>query len=153
MCLVYEPRTVEPDIVGALMPPTELAEGYTTEAVNENYVITIDSRILRTHTTVQPLQHVNGMLDGVSAGQRIAFEADLFDTHEPAPATPTRAMRSLDQVQRMKLDVAHVSRRCTASRFPGARSSPPWAQRRSRRPNRSGTSGTGAIRNRTSPSL
>ena len=26
--------------------------------------------------------------------ERIAFEADLFDTHEPPPAAPTPAMRS-----------------------------------------------------------
>ena len=106
--LVYEPRTVEPDLV-ALMPPTELAEGYTFEAINENYVITDNSRILRIYY-VQPLQHVNGMLMAYLPAERIAFEADLFNTHEPPPATPTPAMRSLfNQVQRMKLEVATLA--------------------------------------------
>ena len=42
--------------------------------------------------------------------EKIAFEADLFDTHEPPPAMPTPAMRSLfNQVQRMKLDVATLA--------------------------------------------
>ena len=56
--LVYEPRTVEPDIV-SMWPPTELSEGYNYEAIQENYVITDDSRILRVYY-VQPLQHVSG---------------------------------------------------------------------------------------------
>ena len=80
--LVYEPRTVEPDIV-SLMPPTELAEGYNYEAINENFVITDDSRILHVYY-VQPLQHVAGMLMAYLPAERIAFEADLFDTHEAA---------------------------------------------------------------------
>lgn len=106
--LVYEPRTVEPDIV-ALMPPTELAEGYNFEAINENFVITDNSRILRVYY-VQPLQHVAGMLMAYLPVERIAFQADLFNTHEPPPATPTPAMRSLfNQVQRMKLDVATLA--------------------------------------------
>jgi glyoxylase-like metal-dependent hydrolase (beta-lactamase superfamily II) len=106
--LVYEPRTVEPDIV-SLMPPTELAEGYNYEAINENFVITDNSRILRVYY-VQPLQHVAGMLMAYLPAERIAFEADLFDTHEAPPATPTPAMRSFfTQVQRMKLDVATLA--------------------------------------------
>ena len=106
--LVYEPRTVEPDIV-ALMPPTELAEGYNFEAINENFVITDGSRILHVYY-VQPLQHVAGMLMAYLPAERIAFEADLFDTHEPPPAMPTPAMRSLfNQVQRMKLDIATLA--------------------------------------------
>ena len=106
--LVYEPRTVAPDIV-AMMPPTELAEGYTYEAINENYVITDNSRILNIYY-VQPLQHVAGMLMAYLPAERIAFEADLFDTHEPPPASPSPAMRSFfNQVRRMKLDVATIA--------------------------------------------
>jgi len=106
--LVYEPRTVEPDIV-SLMPPTELAEGYNFEAINENFVITDNSRILHVYY-VQPLQHVAGMLMAYLPAERIAFEADLFDTHEAPPAAPTPAMRSLfTQVRRMKLDVATLA--------------------------------------------
>ena len=100
----YEPRTVEPDIVSK-WPPTELSEGYNYEAVQENYVITDNSRILRVYY-VQPLQHVTGMLMVYLPAERIAFQADLFDTHEPPRAAQLPAMRSLyNQVQRMNLDV------------------------------------------------
>ena len=72
----YEPRTVEPDIVSK-WPPTELSEGYNYGAVQENYVITDNSRILRVYY-VQPLQHVTGMLMVYLPAERIAFQADLF---------------------------------------------------------------------------
>ena len=102
--LSYEPRTVEPDIVSK-WPPTELAEGYNYEAVQEQYVITDGSKLLHVYY-VQPLQHVTGMLMAYLPAERIAFQADLFDTHEPPRAAQLPAMRSLNtQVQRMKLDV------------------------------------------------
>jgi hypothetical protein len=42
--------------------------------------------------------------------ERIAFQADLFDTHEPPRAAQLPAMRSLaNQVARMKLDVATLA--------------------------------------------
>ena len=44
--LNYEPRTIQPDIVSK-WPPTELAEGYNYEAIQERYVITDNSRLLR----------------------------------------------------------------------------------------------------------
>src|SRR4029453_12942402 len=78
--LNYEPRTVAPDILSR-WPPTEVAEGYNYEAVQENYVITDNRRILRVYY-VQPLQHVEGMLMAYLPAERIAFQADLFDTHE-----------------------------------------------------------------------
>ena len=84
--LVYEPRTVKPDMV-SLWPPTELAEGYVYEAIQENYVITDNSRILRIYY-VQPLQHVAGMLMAYLPAEGIAFQADLFDTHEAPRAAP-----------------------------------------------------------------
>ena len=106
--LNYRPRTIKPDIV-ALWPPTELSEGYNFEAINENYVITDNSRILRVYY-VQPLAHVAGMLMAYLPAERIAFEADLFDTHEPPPAAPTPAMRSFfNQARRMKLDIATIA--------------------------------------------
>jgi glyoxylase-like metal-dependent hydrolase (beta-lactamase superfamily II) len=106
--LTYTPRTVKPDIV-SLWPPTEVAEGYNYEAIQENYVITDNNRILRVYY-VQPLQHVAGMLMAYLPAERIAFEADLFDTHEPPRAAQLPAMRSLfNQVQRMKLDVATIA--------------------------------------------
>jgi hypothetical protein len=102
--LSYEPRTVAPDIVSR-WPPTEVSEGYNYEAVQENYVITDNRRILRVYY-VQPLQHVEGMLMAYLPAERIAFQADLFDTHEPPRAAQLPAMRSLaNQVARMKLDV------------------------------------------------
>jgi hypothetical protein len=106
--LVYEPRTVKPDIV-SLWPPTELAEGYNYEAVQESYVITDNSRILRVYY-VQPLRHVSGMLMAYLPAEGIAFEADLFDTHEPPRADQLPAMRSLyTQVERMKLGVTTLA--------------------------------------------
>jgi glyoxylase-like metal-dependent hydrolase (beta-lactamase superfamily II) len=106
--LSYKARTVQPDIV-SLWPPTELSEGYNWEAINENYIITDNTRILRVYY-VQPLQHVAGMLMAYLPAERIAFQADLFDTHEPPPGAPTPAMRSFwNQVRRMKLDVATIA--------------------------------------------
>jgi glyoxylase-like metal-dependent hydrolase (beta-lactamase superfamily II) len=106
--LSYEPRTVSPDIV-ARWPPTEVSEGYNYEAVQENYVITDNRRILRVYY-VQPLQHAEGMLMAYLPAERIAFQADLFDTHEPPRAAQLPAMRSLaTQVARMKLDVETVA--------------------------------------------
>ena len=102
--LSYEPRTINPDILSR-WPPTEVSEGYNYEAVQENYVITDNRRILRVYY-VQPLQHVEGMLMAYLPAERIAFQADLFDTHEPPRAAQLPAMRILaTQVARMKLDV------------------------------------------------
>ena len=102
--LSYEPRTVAPDIVSR-WPPTEVSEGYNYEAVQENYVITDNRRILRVYY-VQPLQHVEGMLMAYLPVERIAFQADLFDTHEPPKMAQLASMRSLaNQVARMKLQV------------------------------------------------
>ena len=99
---------MKPDIL-SLWPPTEVAEGYNYEAIQENYVITDNSRILRVYY-VQPLQHVAGMLMAYLPAERIAFEADLFDTHEAPKPAQIPAMRSFyNQVQRMKLDVATVA--------------------------------------------
>ncbi len=106
--LSYEPRTVSPDIVSR-WPPTEVAEGYNYEAVQENYVITDNNRILRIYY-VQPLQHVEGMLMAYLPAERIVFQADLFDTHEAPRPAQLPAMRSLaNQVARMKLAVDQVA--------------------------------------------
>jgi glyoxylase-like metal-dependent hydrolase (beta-lactamase superfamily II) len=106
--LNYRPRTIEPDIV-ALWPPTELSEGYNFEAINENYVITDNSRILRVYY-VQPLDHVAGMLMAYLPAERIAFEADLFDTHEPPVPARQAAMRSFrTHVERMGLDILTIA--------------------------------------------
>jgi len=106
--LGYEPRTVAPDIVSR-WPPTELSEGYNYEAVQERYTITDDARLLHVYY-VQPLQHVEGMLMAYLPAEHIAFQADLFDTHEPPRAAQLPAMRSLArQVERMGLEVATLA--------------------------------------------
>ncbi len=59
---------------------------------------------------MQPLAHVTGMLMAYLPRERIAFEADLFDTHEPPPPAPTPAMRSFfNQARRMRLDIATIA--------------------------------------------
>jgi glyoxylase-like metal-dependent hydrolase (beta-lactamase superfamily II) len=106
--LNYEPRTVKPDIVSK-WPPTEVSEGYNYEAVQESYVVTDNRRILRV-MYVQPLRHVEGMLMAYLPAERIAFQADLFDTHEPPRAAQLPSMRVLaNQVQRMGLDVVTLA--------------------------------------------
>jgi glyoxylase-like metal-dependent hydrolase (beta-lactamase superfamily II) len=106
--LTYKARTVKPDIV-SLWPPTEVAEGYNYEAIQERFVITDDTRNLHVYY-VQPLQHVSGMVMAYLPAERIAFEADLFDTHEAPRPAQLPAMRSfMNQVQRMKLNVATVA--------------------------------------------
>ena len=102
--LTYKARTVKPDIL-SLWPPTEVAEGYNYEAIQENFVITDNSRILRVYY-VQPLQHVAGMLMAYLPAERIAFEADLFDTHE-AP----RACADAGDAQLLQSGPAHEARR------------------------------------------
>jgi glyoxylase-like metal-dependent hydrolase (beta-lactamase superfamily II) len=106
--LNHDVRTVKPDIV-SLYPPTELAEGYNYEAIQENFVITDDTRIMHVYY-VQPLNHATGMLMAYLPVEHIVFEADLFDTFEPPPAMPTRAMTSfMNQVHRQKLNVETVA--------------------------------------------
>ncbi len=106
--LNYEPRTVKPDIV-AKWPPAEVSEGYNYEAVQEHYVITNNARILRVYY-VQPLRHVEGMLMAYLPAERIAFQADLFDTHEPPRPAQLPAMRTLaTQVERMGLAVTTLA--------------------------------------------
>lgn len=105
--LNYAPRTLEPDMVSR-WPPTELTEGYNIETVRENFVLTDGTRLLQMFY-VQPLQHVEGMLMAYLPKERLLVEADLLDTHEPAPATPTSGNRVLStMVRRLKLEVGHI---------------------------------------------
>jgi len=76
----YTPRTISPDLV-ALMPPTELTEGYTYEFVKENYVVTDGQRILRINYA-QPFRPAEGMLIATLPAEGILVEADLVSTHE-----------------------------------------------------------------------
>jgi hypothetical protein len=77
--------------------------------VQESYVITDNMRILRV-MYVQPLRHVEGMLMAYLPVERIAFQADLFDTHEPPRQAQLPSMRTLaNQIERMKLDVTTLA--------------------------------------------
>jgi len=105
--LNYSQRTLKPDMV-SLWPPTELAEGYFYEAIRENFVISDGTRQLNVHY-MNPLQHVEGMLIAYLPGERLLFEADIFDTDKPRPAAPTQDQRSFfNQVGRLGLDVAQI---------------------------------------------
>ncbi len=105
--LNYAPRTMKPDMV-SLWPPTELAEGYFYEAIRENFVISDGTRNLNVHY-VNPLQHVDGMLIAYLPRERLLFEADLIDTDQPQPATPTPDQRSFfNAVRRLGLTPSQV---------------------------------------------
>ncbi len=83
-----------PDLI-SLDPQTEIREGYVYELVQENYWVTDGDRVLHI-TYVQPSSpHVEGMLMAYLPNERIAIEADLFDTHEPPPSEPTVDARTL----------------------------------------------------------
>jgi glyoxylase-like metal-dependent hydrolase (beta-lactamase superfamily II) len=105
--LNYDKRTVEPDMV-TLWPPTELAEGYQYETVRQNYVLSDDKRNMNIYY-VQPLQHAEGMLMAYLPAERFLIEADLFNTHEPPPTTPTPAMTTLmNNVKTLKLEPSQI---------------------------------------------
>lgn len=106
--LNYRARIVAPDMV-SLWPPTEVAEGYNYESFNERYVITDGTRSLHVYY-VQPLRHVEGMAMAYLPAERILIQANLFDTHEPPPPTPTPAMVSLFRtIKTLGLDVATIA--------------------------------------------
>jgi glyoxylase-like metal-dependent hydrolase (beta-lactamase superfamily II) len=105
--LNYAPRTLAPDMV-SLWPPTELAEGYYYEQVTENYVLTDGQRLMQMFY-VHPLAHVDGMLMAYLPAEKMVIEADLVDTHEPLPSTPTAANRTFyNEVRSLNLDVSHI---------------------------------------------
>jgi glyoxylase-like metal-dependent hydrolase (beta-lactamase superfamily II) len=106
--LNYRARTLVPDMV-TLWPPTEVAEGYNYESVNENYVLTDGSRIMTIYY-VQPLRHAEGMLMAYLPAEKILLQANLFDTHEPPPSAPTPAMTTLyHEMRLLNLDVATIA--------------------------------------------
>jgi glyoxylase-like metal-dependent hydrolase (beta-lactamase superfamily II) len=108
--LNYAPRTLEPDML-SLWPPTEVAEGYQYETVRENYTLTDGRRIMRI-SYVQPLSHAEGMLMAYLPNEKIAIEADLFDSPLPGEPDqmPNEANRSFyNHVQRLGLDVATIA--------------------------------------------
>ncbi len=105
--LNYTPRTLDPDML-SLWPPTELAEGYQYETVRENYVLSDGTRDLQI-SYVQPLAHVEGMLMAYLPKEKIAIEADLYDSF-PTGAAATAANRSFyNHVQRLGLDIGAIA--------------------------------------------
>lgn len=106
--LNYRARTILPDMV-SLWPPTEISEGYNYESFNEQYVVTDGRRSLHVYY-VQPLRHVEGMAMAYLPRERIVMQANLFDTHESAPARPTPAMTTFYRTMRtLTLDVATIA--------------------------------------------
>ncbi len=106
--LNYVPRTLQPDMV-SLYPPTEIAEGYTLEDVDEKYVLTDRKRSLEIYYVQGLAAHVEGMLMAYLPNERILIEADLFDTNDGAVANPEmlRALRS--NVKTLGLEVATIA--------------------------------------------
>jgi glyoxylase-like metal-dependent hydrolase (beta-lactamase superfamily II) len=101
-------RTVLPDMV-TLSPPTELTEGYNYESFNENYAITDGTKLMQVFY-VQPLRHAEGMAMAYLPAEKIVMQANLFDTHEPAPAAPTPAMTTFYRTMRtLNLDVTTIA--------------------------------------------
>jgi glyoxylase-like metal-dependent hydrolase (beta-lactamase superfamily II) len=89
-----ERRLLAPDVL-SLDPQTEIREGYVYELVQENYWIVDGDRVLHV-SYVQPTSaHVEGMLMAYLPNERIAIQADLFNTHEPPPPRPTADARTL----------------------------------------------------------
>jgi glyoxylase-like metal-dependent hydrolase (beta-lactamase superfamily II) len=106
----YVPWTVQPDLV-TLFEPTEVREGYTTEFVAENYVVSDGARNMHI-SYVQPLAHVEGMLMAYLPGEKIVIEADLFDlpARGAAPTSTDASHRTFyNHVKRLGLDVSTVA--------------------------------------------
>ena len=108
--LNYAPRTLEPDMI-SLWPPTELAEGYQYETVRENYRLSDGTREMHI-TYVQPLAHVEGMLMAYLPKEKIAIEADLFDSPAqgaPAPAATAANRTFYNHVERLNMQVDTIA--------------------------------------------
>jgi glyoxylase-like metal-dependent hydrolase (beta-lactamase superfamily II) len=108
--LNYTPRTLEPDMV-SLYPPTEIAEGYTMEDVDERYVLSDGERLLELHY-VQGLSaiHVEGMLMAYLPKEKMLIEADLFDmsTEGEVISSPELHEALKRNVQQLGLEVETI---------------------------------------------
>lgn len=96
--LNYTPRTLEPDLM-SLYPPTEIAEGYTMEDVDEKYILGDGNRTLELYYVQGLGLHAEGMLLAYLPQERILIEADLYDPGLlPADrARPTPLERALQR--------------------------------------------------------
>ena len=103
-------RTLEPDRL-SLYPPEEAAEGYRFETVIEKYTLSDGARTMDIHH-VQGLNHVDGMLVAFLPKEKILVEADMYNpapAGSPAPAPTAAAKTFLNNVRRLKLDVATLA--------------------------------------------
>ena len=109
--LNYVPRTLQPDMM-ALYPPTEIAEGYTMEDVDEKYILSDGTRNLDIYY-VQGLPHVEGMLMAFLPKEKIVIEADLYDSagsNSPTATAPDPVHRAFyNNVQQLGLDISTIA--------------------------------------------
>jgi len=109
--LNYVPRTLQPDMM-ALYPPTEIAEGYTMEDVDEKYILSDGTRNLDIYY-VQGLPHVEGMLMAFLPKEKIVIEADLYDSvgsNSPTASAPNAVHRAFyNNVQQLGLDISTIA--------------------------------------------
>ena len=103
----YVPRTMKPDLV-SIMPPTELTEGYSYELVHQNHILADGKRRLHINY-VQPLEEAEGMLMVMLPDEKLLIQADLVDTHEALPETPTKGARAMyDMVEALDYRVDRI---------------------------------------------
>ena len=103
-------RTLQPDRL-SLYPPEAAAEGYRFETVVEKYTLSDGTRTMDVHH-MQGLAHVEGMLIAYLPAEKILIEADMYTPPAPgAPAPPVTpaAKTMLNNVRRLKLDVATIA--------------------------------------------
>lgn len=102
-------RTLQPDRL-SLYPPEEAAEGYRFETMVEKYTLSDGTRTMDVHH-IQGLGHVEGMLIAYLPKEKIVIEADMYTppaAGAPAPPPTAAARTFLNNVRRLKLDVATI---------------------------------------------
>jgi hypothetical protein len=96
----------------SLYPPTEIAEGYTMEDVDEKYVLSDGTRNLDIYY-VQGVPHVEGMLMAFLPKEKILIEADLYDpagADAPLSTPPSAVHRAFyNNVQQLGLDISIIA--------------------------------------------
>ena len=109
--LNYVPRTLQPDMM-SLYPPTEIAEGYTMEDVDEKYMISDGTRNLDIYYVQGLNSHVEGMLMAYLPKEKILIEADLYDSagsNSPSATAPAVHRAFYNNVQQLGLDISTIA--------------------------------------------
>ena len=105
--LSYAPRTVQPDRL-SLHPPTEFAEGYQLETVDQKHTISDGTKLMDVYY-VQGSPHAEGMLMVYLPQSKLLVQADMYNPPNagtPAPATaPPAAVNLYDNIKAYNLDV------------------------------------------------